>query len=220
VKDVEHDAEARATLARLGITALPVTLVGGRAIIGFNSRELADALGIRARESQALAPEDMLAEYRHLFAGVRRAVLQIPDDQLDWVSPERARTLRQLTWHTFERPDVCLQASASGRYTAEMVRRYEQLALAYRTGRAIVEYGDQVLARLDRTLTEEPGALAKVVETYFGPATVGALLELALGHTAHHLRQLYHYFTLLGIIPDRPLKDADFAGIAVPSDLF
>jgi uncharacterized damage-inducible protein DinB len=220
VKDVEHDAEARATLARLGIAALPVTIVGGRAIIGFNIRELAGALGIPPQETQALPPEDLLAKYRHLFAGVRRAVLQIPDDRLDWVSPERARTLRQLTWHTFERPDVCLQASEGGRYTAEMVRRYEWLALAYRTGRAIVEYGDRVLARLARTLTEEPDSLAKEVETYFGPATVGSLLELALAHTAHHLRQLYHYFTLLGITPDRPLTDADFAGIRVPPDLF
>ena len=220
MKDVEHDAEARATLARLGIAALPVTIVGGRAIIGFNTRELADALGIRPQETRALSPEDLLARYRHIFAGVRRAVLQIPDHRLDWVSPERARTLRQLTWHTFERPDVCLHAAETGRYTAEMVRRYEQLALAYRTGRAIVEYGDQVLARLARTLTEEPDSLAKEVETYFGPATVGFLLELALAHAAHHLRQLYHYFTLLGITPDRPLTAADFAGIPVPSDLF
>jgi hypothetical protein len=220
VKDVEHDAEARATLARLAIAALPVTLVGGRPIIGFNTRELADALDIRPQEARPLSPEDLLAKYRHVFAGVRRAVLQIPDDRLDWVSPERARTLRQLTWHTFERPDLCLQAAEGGRYTAEMVRRYERLALAYRTSHAIVDYGDQVLARLARTLTERPHSLAKEVETYFGPATVGSLMELALAHAVHHLRQLYHYFTLLGITPDRPLTDADFAGIPVPSDLF
>ena len=220
MKDVEHDAEASATLARLGITALPVTIICGRPIIGFNTRELADALGIRPQESRALSPEALLAKYRHIFAGVRRAALQIPDDRLDWVSPERARTLRQLTWHTFERPDVCLQAFESGRFTAEMARRYEQLALAYRTTRSICEYGDQVLDRLALFLTEQPRSLAKEVETYFGPATVGSLLELALGHTVHHLRQLYHYFTLLGIAPDRPLGEADFAGIAVPADLF
>lgn len=220
MKDVEHDAEARATLARLGIKALPVTMVGGRPIIGFNTRELAEALGIRPREVEALSPEDLLAKYRHVFAGLRRAVLQIPADRLDWVSPERARTLRQLTWHTFERPDLCLQASQTGRYTEEMVRRYERLALAYRTSREIAEYGDEVLGRLARCLAGQPQALAVEVETYFGPATTGHLLELALGHTVHHLRQLYHYFTLLGITPDRPLGAADFAGIAVPSEPF
>lgn len=220
MKDVEHDAEARATLARLGIKALPVTIVGGLAIVGFNTRELAEALSIRPREAVALSPEDLLAKYRHVFAGVRRAVLQIPDHRLDWVSPERARTLRQLTWHTFERPDVCLQALQSGRYTEEMVHRYEQLALAYRTSRAIAAHGDEVLARLAQVLAGQPQALTQEVDTYFGPATAGDLLELALGHTVHHLRQLYHYFILLGIAPDRPLGEADFAGIAAPADLF
>ncbi len=220
MKDVEHDAEARAALAGLGIAALPVTMVGGRAVVGFNVQELSEALGIRPREAGALSPEDLLAKYRHVFAGLRRAILQIPDDRLDWISPERARTLRQLTWHAFERPDLCLQAFESGRYTAEMVRQYERLALAYRSSRAIAEYGDTVLARLTRFLAAQPQALPKEVETYFGPATVGSLLEQALGHTVHHLRQLYHYFGLLGIAPDRPLGDADFAGISVPSELF
>lgn len=220
MKDVEHDPEARATLARLGITALPVTMAEGRAIIGFNVRELGAVLGIRPREGQALSPEDLLARYCHILAGLRRAVLQIPDDRLDWVSPERARTLRQLTWHTFERPDLCLQASRSGQYTTGMVRQYERLSLAYRTSRAIAGYGDEVLARLAQFLTAQPPALAKEVETYFGPATVGYLLELALAHAAHHLRQLYHYFRLLDIPPDRPLGEKDFSGIDVPADLF
>lgn len=197
-----------------------MTIVGDRAIIGFNVRELAEALGIRPGEAQALSPGELLAKYRHVFAGMRRAVSQIPDARLDWVSPERARTLRQLTWHTFERPDLCLQAARSGRYTQEMVRRYERLAQAYRTSQAIATYGDEVLARLADFLTREPASLAYEVATYFGPATIGTLLELALGHTVHHLRQLYHYFALLGIAPDRPLGDADFEGITIPFDLF
>ena len=220
MKDIEHDPEARATLARLGIRALPATLIGDRAIIGFNTRELSEALGIRPRAPEGLSAAELLAKYHHVFAGARRAVLQVPDDRLDWVSPERARTLRQLTWHLFERPDVCLQAFQGGQYTNEMVHRYEQLALAYRTSLAIAEYGDEILVRLTRFLTDQPQALATTVDTYFEPATVGHLLEMALGHAGHHLRQLYHYFSLLGITPDRPLGDADFAGIPVPTELF
>jgi uncharacterized damage-inducible protein DinB len=195
-------------------------MAGSRAIVGFNVRELAEAFGLAPPGGERASAPDLLAKYRRVFAGAQRAVLQIPDERLDWVSPERARTLRQLTWHLFERPDLCLQAFRTGRYTNEMVRQYEQLALAYRTSRAIAAYGDEVLVRLTQVLTGTPQALAHEVDTYFGPATVGHLLELALGHAVHHLRQLYHYFTLLEIAPDRPLGDADFAGIAVPTELF
>ncbi|GBD11005.1 hypothetical protein HRbin23_00655 [bacterium HR23] len=45
-------------------------------------------------------------------------------------------------------------------------------------------------------------------------------MDLALGHSTHHLKQLYHYFGLLGIVPDRPLTAKDLEGIAVPSELF
>ncbi len=197
-----------------------MTLVGGRAVVGFNLRELTEALGLAPPGAERLSSAELLAKYRHVFAGGRRAVLQIPDDRLDWVSPERARTLRQLTWHVFERPDLCLQALQSGQYTEAMVRQYERLAQAYRTSRSIAEYGDEVLARLARLVTERPEALAQEVETYFGPAALGTLLEMALGHAGHHLRQLYHYFTLLGIEPERPLGGADLAGIAIPTELF
>lgn len=220
MRDVEHDGEARITLARLGIAALPVTMVGNRAIVGFNLRELAEALGLARPEATGPSAEDLLTKYRHVFAGARRAVLQIPDERLDWETPERARTLRQLTWHLFERPDLCLEAFQTRQYTEEMVRGYERLALAYRTSRAIAEYGDTVLARLEQALAAHPQLLTTAVETYFGPATVGHLLELALAHAVHHLRQLYHYFSLLGIPPDRPLGEADFAGIAVPREFF
>ena len=53
-----------------------------------------------------------------------------------------------------------------------------------------------------------------------GPKTAGELLDLALGHSAHHLKQLYEYMSLIGIEPESPLGQHDFEGIAVPTELF
>ena len=46
------------------------------------------------------------------------------------------------------------------------------------------------------------------------------LMDLALGHSVHHLKQLYQYMALGGITPVKPLGEADFDGVAVPTELF
>ena len=53
-----------------------------------------------------------------------------------------------------------------------------------------------------------------------GEKTTGEMLDLALGHSGHHLKQLYEYMSLIGIKPDSPLQQQDFDGISVPTELF
>jgi len=53
-----------------------------------------------------------------------------------------------------------------------------------------------------------------------GSKTAGELMDLALGHSVHHLKQLYEYMSINGLTPANPLGDEDFAGVAVPTELF
>lgn len=166
-----------------------------------------------------MTPERMTEMYHLVFEGLKRAVRQLSLEHLDWVAPERPRSMRQLLWHSFERPKLSIEAWESGHFTEEMVRRYEELANNYRTQEDICRYADQIEAELTEFL-RRGDRLRKEVETYMGPLTVHELIELALGHAVQHLRHAYHYFPKLGIVPDQPLEPKDYADVAIPKDLF
>ena len=85
----------------------------------------------------------------------------------------------------------------------------------------IVEYGEDVLNRVKAALMGEiPLDLEKSLDTYMGRKTAGELMDLALGHSVHHLKQLYEYMSINGLTPADPLSEEDFSGVAVPTELF
>ncbi len=191
--------------------------------MGFDIPALNRALGIQREAPVELSAQELLAKYRALYEGAKRAVLQIPDEKLDWVTPQeerRGQTLRQLAFHLFDRPAVCMDAAEGGQYTYETIHEYLQLANNYRTTREIVNYAEVTMSRLAAFLTSRADLLDKVVATYFGPATVRQLLNQALAGLALRLKQTYHFQSALGIKPERPLGDEDFAGIFVPKKIF
>ena len=85
----------------------------------------------------------------------------------------------------------------------------------------IVSYGGDVLNRVNMALTGDQSLdLEKSLDTYMGPKTAGELMDLALGHSVHHLKQLYEYMSISGVEPTNPLGEEDFNGVAVPTELF
>jgi hypothetical protein len=207
-----------------GLRTLPVTVVDGtHGVSGFDVPGLKAALGITAETPRWLTPPELATKYRFFFEHAKRAVLQIPDDKLDWVTPEserRGQTLRQLAFHLFDRPDVCMDAARSGHYTRKMCHEYEHLANNYRTTRDLVEYADEIMSKLEKFLTEEAAVAEKPVETYFGPKTVTALLNMALVGTGLRIKQTYYFLRAIGIEPQRMMREEDFAGVAVPKKIF
>ena len=208
-----------AELAALGVKSLPVSVRGDKFVVGYNVQELCEVFGIETKGSGPLHPDKMMERYRLVFGALRRAVNQLSPEQLDWISPGRPRSMRQLLWHSFERPVLGIEAYESGQYTEQMVRRYEELAQNYRTTSDICAYGDKIEEELAEFL-KHGDRLAKKVESYMGPITVHELIELALGHAIQHLRHAYHYFPMMGVEPDRPLDPKAYADVPVPEDLF
>ncbi len=102
-----------------GLRTLPVTVVdGSKAVSGFDVPALKEVLNIAADAPRWLTSSELLEKYQTFFAGAKRAVLQIPNEKLDWVTPKnerRGQTLRQLAFHLFDRPDVCMDAARIGR---------------------------------------------------------------------------------------------------------
>lgn len=190
-------------------------------VVGFNRPALAAALGLGAGGAASVDGPALLRRYRRIFGAFSRAARQVPDETLAWKSPERDRTLRMFLFHVYDRPDLMLRGLETGVYRYEDVLAGYDRAEAYQTTAALVDRGDELLARVYEFLgTATPERLATPIDSYQGRLAVGELLTLALGHAAHHLRQLYHYFGLLGIVPDAPLADRDYEGIALPAKLF
>ncbi len=206
-------------LAALGIKSLPVSVRGEDMVIGYNVPELCETFGLEVAGSGAMHPERMREMYRIAFGALKRAVNQLSLEQLDWVSPGRPRSMRQLLWHSFERPLLGIEAHESGEYTEQMVRRYEERAQNYPTPEDICAFADRAEAELAEFLGRGD-RLAKKVQSYMGPITVHELIELALGHAIQHLRQAYHYMPMMGIEPDRPLDPKEYEEVPVPKDLF
>ncbi|MBI3042184.1 MAG: hypothetical protein HYY78_05090 [Betaproteobacteria bacterium] len=207
-----------------GLRTLPVTVVdGAKAVSGFDVPALKEALNIAAEAPRWLTAPELLEKYRIFFEGAKRAVLQIPDEKLDWVTPEnqrRRQTLRQLAFHLFDRPDVCMDAAMIETYTREMCHEYEHLANNYRTSRDLVNYADAIFWKLEKFLTHKPDLTETVVETYFGPKTVCILLNMALVGTGLRIKQTYYFLRVNGIEPQNAMRDEDFAGVAVPRKIF
>ena len=58
------------------------------------------------------------------------------------------------------------------------------------------------------------------VATFFGPMTLHAVLERCTWHAVQHVRQQAMLLERLGIAPDRPLGEAEFAGLPLPQGVW
>jgi hypothetical protein len=219
-----NDPEAAKEIKALGYRVLPVTVIDGtHAVVGYEVPTLKRLLGIGGEPPRDLSAQELLEKYRVVYAAAKRAVLQIPDDKLDWVTPQnerRGQTLRQISWHLFDRPDVCMDAARTGSFSFEEIHQYERLANNYRTTQDIVNYGDVIMARLGGFLSNQSHLLETVVQAYFGPRTVGQLLNMTLSGMVLRLKQTYHFMSAVGIEPQDRIRDEDFEGIAIPKKLF
>jgi hypothetical protein len=192
-------------------------MLGERAVQGFDVAALRDLLGLPAEASGALSADELLDKYRLVFGAAQRAILQISQDALDWVTPGRERTLRQLTWHIFDRAEDFLRVVDGGEFTAAMVDDYLTRANLCRTSAEIAAYGQQVLSKVEDFLTRRRDQLEQPLETYFGRTTAYDLLNRALSMAAFRLTGTYGSMRMIGIEPVAPLGPEDFSGIVIPS---
>lgn len=215
------DAEpaARQELERLGVPRVPAVAVGDRVVHGWNPRAVAELVGAAYAKTQALQPVELLDRLDRILAAAQRAIRQVPQDGLGFKPPERDRTVRDLGYHIFRLSVSFPLAVEQNRFPEEWLT--EPAPRHLRDGDAIARYGDGVRARLKEWYHQADAAsFDGVVETYYGPQTVWGLLERTTWHAAQHLRQLYALLERMGVVPDRPLADADFSGLPLPKALW
>ena len=206
-------------LAR-GMKSVPVTIWDDQVVIGFNPKALARLFDLSGAVAVVDLPT-MLEKYERVLNAACRTFRQLLADRWDWESPERKRTLGQFCFHLSDRPDRALNAYLVGVYTNEDRGREVQHVLGDVGFEEVARNVEEVLRRVKAALSGPTVInLDKRLDTYMGDKTAGEMMDLALGHSVHHLKQLYAYMDMMGLEPVDPLGAEDFAGIAVPTELF
>ena len=205
----------------LGLCNVPVTVVGDKAIVGFNREELTRFFHLSDKKEQPLAGPWLFETFDKILAAVVRAVRQVPPDRLLWTTPDRDRPLKVFCYHILADPIHVLEAIASGKYDGAFKLTYAEAAGRFGTMEEVARFGAECRARILQASARLTAAeLERPIHGYAGETNGNELLYQVLSHTAHHLRQLYEMLRMIGVNPDKPLGEDDFQGIQMPKALW
>lgn len=219
--NVLEDANGFRELEALGLRMVPIVARGRDWANGAVFRDVARVAGFEWRGHDMLAPAELVRRIDRILAAAGRYAARIPEAELDTLLPGRPRSYRQLAYHVFQIPDVFLdRVEHDAPYTYEALA--SRLPADMRSHRDLLDYGERVRARLDAwwqaagrgTDFSQPG------KVYYGDVSLHEVLERTAWHSGQHARQLMLTLEKLGLEPDGPLTDADFAGLPMPEKVW
>lgn len=187
---------------------------GARWVPGVDLGQVAELLEVDYEATPALSPDVLIARLRHALATSTRLTAQFPAANLSDRLPERDRTNLALANHIVEIAAGYVKV-ASG---ADFDHGVSAAIPDAEVGReALAARSEGVVAAL---VGESPLSPADQVETFFGPATLHAVLERCTWHVVQHVRQQAMLLEGLGIEPDGPLATEDLDGLPLPSGVW
>jgi len=220
--NVLEDEDGFKELQALGIRLVPIVARGTVWANGAVFREVAQVAGFEYGGHTMLTPEALKDKVLMILDAAGRYLRQIPEEKLDVVLPGRPRSYRQLVYHVFDIPKVFLdRVEHDAPYTYEALKSI--LPEGMTTKDTLLQYGrenrERFAAWWDRegvsTDFNQPG------NVYYGDVSLHEVLERTGWHSGQHTRQIILMLNeKLGIAPDGPLADADFAGLPVPKSVW
>lgn len=212
-------------LTALGLTA-PAVVRGDRGVPGMDLTAIASLIGIDYAPPKILPPLELVAKYAAINAALCRFMALIPDEGMDYKSPDRDRSVRELVAHAGSGIQEFLHATTVdsyryGRIDAGFMARFATGGSLGATGTQseLIDYVSRTGAEF-RTWWDELGfddPLDRVVSTPFGHVTLHEIMERGVWHTAQHTRQLEYFLTdRLGVTVSEPLTADDLAGLPLP----
>lgn len=215
--DVEAEPERRRDLEPFGIPRVPATIVGDRAVHGWNPKALAELVGVPYAGREPLTPSELARRLDTVLAATQRAMLQIPPEHLGMKAPGRNRTVRQLGFHVFRLSVAFVDTREQGHLPEQTFEENPPAEMA--DGEAVAAYGETVRRRLT-AYCARPGWCDGTVSTYYGPQSTHEFMERTTWHAAQHLRQIYWFLERMAVRADSPLTDADLEGLPIPRDVW
>ena len=192
-------------------------IVGDRAVHGWNPQGVADLVGVTYEGGEKLTCAQLAARLDAFAAAAQRAVRQIPEAHLAFKWPGRDRTMLQLGYHIF-------RIALTYRDTREqgILQEYwfgENPPSDLQSAAAVADFGERARRQMAEWLQGE-GVFEGMCETYYGPQTAPELFERTVWHMAQHLRQIYVMLESVGVTPEAPLTEADYAGLPLPDSIW
>ena len=220
--NVLEDENGFKELAELGLRLVPIVAKGKDWANGAVFRDVARVAGFAYGAHRMLSPAELKDRIDLILNAALRYTAQLPEESIDTLLPGRPRSYRQLAYHVFNIPEVFLnRVERDEAYTYQSLLSI--LPAEMKTKADLLAFGQSIVARLDAwwqgggkdTDFRQPG------KVYYGEVTLHEVLERTAWHSGQHTRQLM--LTLkdkLGIAPDRPLADADLAGLPLPKEIW
>jgi hypothetical protein len=215
--DVEAEPERRRDLEPFGIPRVPATIVGDRAVHGWNPAALAELVGVTYTEREPLKPDELAGRLDQVLAATQRAMRQIPREHLGMKAPGRNRTVRELGFHVFRLSAAFVDTREQGHLPENTFEERPPVEMA--DGDAVAVYGGKVRERLT-AFYARPGWCDDDVSTYYGPQSAHEFMERTTWHAAQHLRQIYWFLDRMSVKADAPLTDADLEGLPFPREVW
>ncbi len=215
--DVLNDPGGMDQMAALGVRTVPIVSRGSKFVSGQILRDVAAFAGIDwARD--VLPPADLNDRIRAIIAGALRFAAQLPPAQLDVLLPDRPRSYRDLACHIFQIINAFVDETEGDPLTA---RKYEEPAPSHvRTVGDIVAFGQQTQSRYGKWWGAGSHDFTRPAECYYGEQSLHDFMERTAWHSGQHTRQLMLVLEKLGIAPNQPMADADFAGLPMPNEVW
>ncbi len=191
-------------LRALGLSTVPVTVVGDNVVIGYRPNDLSRALALgRAPHPRGLDETTVLLQ--RALEALGRVVRDMPPDRLEWQAPGRSRPMRELTYHIFvmARSTIAETETGESPYALLMSRKtdYHSFGEIWEFGAGVTEAYRAWVGRQD--LRDSKHRLVKEYDN----RTTEERIDWLTGPTVHPLRQLYWVLGQFGVEPTDALRD-------------
>ena len=218
--NVSARPEAMDELREMGVRTVPVVARGKEYVFAQELADVSQFIG-RKVDFQRLPPGELMRKWRAVLAAAQRHVVQLPAARLAERATEgRDRSIRDLAYHVYQVPDAFLQAMEDGVQDLTSVYNAPPPKEVTTPGQ-IRDYGRKVSERLERWWQREGHRVVdSSMETYYGVQRVHHVMERSVWHSAQHARQIMAVLERMGIQPEDPLTQDDYAGLPMPKGLW
>lgn len=216
------DPGGREKLLALGVRNVPVVSKGTSYVFGQNLEDVAEFVGLQGTGHTPLPPDQLMRKWVAVLRALQRYARQMPDGRINEnVIENRERSIRLLTHHAFRIAEAYLESVVDGKEYAIQHANVPPADGTCLTGAAIAQYGEGVIARLEKWWSGvQDKSLATPMKTFYGLQPMHTVFERSTWHSAQHARQLIHVLERFGIQADGPLTPQDLAGLPLPERLF
>ena len=207
-------------MQRLGARSLPVLSRGDAFTFAQNLAQVVAFLKLDEKAGPVLPSAQLTARSLKFIDAALAIVPLMPDAKLEMLTPGRPRSYARLAHHIFRIQEAFVEVAGGAYFAAALPGEVKNPAEMASTA-ALAGYGQRVRGKVAgwwaATADKEGQA---VVETYYGPQTLHEVQERATWHIAQHCRQWMMLLDMAGVAFERPLAEADFADLPMPSQVW